>query len=268
MKPPPPRGRAVLRALVEHIAAGKVVASSPETFIGYKDVHDALDLPLRAATYGDSLSRQGLAELAEWTLAEGHPAISGLVIDRSNYTPGKGYFELFRKRPEGFQWWTTEIERSLAYDWQRFIAESVSASSAPASPTPHAADIEPPSGDRVLATSYRILRDTELARRVKSIHRYECQLCGHTIQLPDGNRYAEAHHIRGLGEPHNGHDVIGNILCVCPNHHAELDYGATELALSKLRIDPAHPIDGKYIEYHNRYIYKGEGYGLRSHIEG
>jgi hypothetical protein len=254
LKLPPPRGLAVLRVLLEHIATGKVIASRPETFIGYKDIHDALDLPLRAATYGDSLSRQGLADLAEWTLHEEHPAITGLVIDRSNYRPGKGYFELFRKRPEDFQWWTNEIARSLAYDWQPFVVRS--AAVVEPKPTQRAADFQPPPPDRALTTDYRILRDTELARRVKSIHRYECQLCGHSIHLADGSRYAEAHHIRGLGEPHNGPDVIGNILCLCPNHHAELDYGVIQLVLSAVRLDDAHEVDVRFVEYHNRQIYK------------
>lgn len=239
---------------MEHIANHRVVASRPETFIGYKDIHDALGLPLRAETYGDSLSRQGLADLAEWTLGEHHPAITGLVVDRSNYTPGKGYFELFRKRPDDYQWWAGEITRSLAYDWQPFLGASAPPVPPPA--TQEASDLPQPPDGRVATTTYRILRDTELARRVKSIHQSECQICGRTIELPDGSRYAEAHHIQPLGRPHNGPDVIGNILCLCPNHHAELDYGVIALPFSTLRLADAHTIDSQYVEYHNRQIHK------------
>jgi hypothetical protein len=123
-------------------------------------------------------------------------------------------------------------------------------------PTQEASDIVDAPEDRVATTTYRILRDTELARRVKVIHKFECQICGHTIHLPDGSRYAEAHHVQPLGQPHNGPDKIGNIVCVCPNHHAELDYGVASMSLSTLRQFDGHAIDLKYVEYHNRNIHR------------
>jgi hypothetical protein len=210
-----------------------------------------------------SLKVQGLADLAEWTLREGHPAITGLVVDRTPGSdrylmPGKGYFELFSKRPDDFVWWLAEVERSFVYDWQPYLA-----SSPPPLPPPktqEASDLVEPPGERVATTIYRVLRDTKLARRVKMMHAYECQICGHTIQLPDGSRYAEAHHIQPLGCLHNGPDVTGNILCLCPNHHAELDYGVAAISLSALRHFDGHVIDPKFVEYHNRNIHKLGGH--------
>lgn len=114
---------------------------------------------------------------------------------------------------------------------------------------PEAADFEPPA--RQETTSYRIIRDTLLSRRVKEMYGYKCQLCQHTIRLPDGTFYAEAHHIRPLGSPHNGPDCMANIICLCPNHHAELDYGARELDVADIHCVNGHLIDGEYIEYHN-----------------
>ena len=122
------------------------------------------------------------------------------------------------------------------------------------SQTQEATDLASPP-DRVQARVYRILRDTELALRVKYLYGFECQICGHTIELPNGKRYAESHHIQPLGQPHNGPDVIGNILCVCPNHHAELDYGVSEISLSTLSRSDEHPVDQKYVDYHNRKIH-------------
>lgn len=117
--------------------------------------------------------------------------------------------------------------------------------------TPRAIDIEElTQPERVLQETYRILRDTTLARIVKESHKYRCQICGETLKLGDGTPYAEAHHIIPLGKPHNGPDVRGNILCVCPNDHVLLDYGAI-----KLNGDRLDGIGRDSIDYHNHNIY-------------
>jgi len=80
----------------------------------------------------------------------------------------------------------------------------------PACLAPQIHDLEPPTASRVLTTTSRIIRDTEISRRVKSLHGYKCQIltCEQFILLPDGARYAEGHHIQPLGEPHNGPDIM------------------------------------------------------------
>ena len=249
-----PAGQAILRELVAHIESGTVTVDDPRTYLGYKAVHDALGLTKLSGTFGDSLTEQGLADLAEWTKSGPHPAITGLVIDMTPgnpryLTPGNGYFELFeRPRNPDYPWWRGEILKSLDYDWQPFLP-----SASPPAPTPNASDIADPPG-REAVTIYRILRDTEIARRVKILHRYECQICGFTIELPDGTRYAEAHHIRPLGGPHEGPDVAANILCLCPNHHAAVDLGAIHLEISALRTTTGHDVGPAYIAYHNEVI--------------
>ncbi|OYW74454.1 MAG: hypothetical protein B7Z37_17655 [Verrucomicrobia bacterium 12-59-8] len=245
----PPPAKAILREILSLIATHRIVPNRPETYPGYKQIHDALGLPLRAKTYGDSLKVQGLADLAEWTLHDGHPAITGLIVNQlpdsdSYLRPGQGYFDLFQKRHDDFPWWTDQISQSLTYPWQQFL-------SSPPPPTKKAIDIPPPQPEKIATTIYRILRDTDLARRVKTAHEFRCQICGHTIELADGSRYAEAHHIQPLGAPHNGPDVIGNILCLCPNHHAELDYLVVPIIFTALRHAVGHPVDLKYVAYHN-----------------
>jgi len=122
---------------------------------------------------------------------------------------------------------------------------------APEKHTPLAFDIdEPTQPERVLQETYRILRDTTLARAVKESNRYCCQICGQALKLSDGSPYAEAHHIIPLGKPHNGPDVRGNIICVCPNDHVLLDYGAIKLDVNRL-----DGIAKEFIKYHNDYIY-------------
>lgn len=122
---------------------------------------------------------------------------------------------------------------------------------------PLAQDLDVPPTERVETTTSRIVRDTRLSARVKKLHNYECQLCGCTLPLTDGSRYAEGHHIQPLGAPHNGPDILENIICVCPNHHAMCDLGAIRLALPELRQAEGHSVDQGYIDYHNSCIYPG-----------
>ena len=121
--------------------------------------------------------------------------------------------------------------------------------------TRQACDVSDVPPERAETTTYRILRDTALARRVKVIHDDECQISGQPIVLPDGSRYAEAHHVKPLGNPHHGLDIIQTILCLCPNHHAECDLGVRRLTPSSLRSADGHEVGAQFIRYHNREIY-------------
>lgn len=240
----------LLQDLVQRIDQGRIVAGRPETYPRYGEVHDALGLEMQGETVGQSLKRQGLADLAEWTHAHSHPAITGLIVSGDSLMPGLGYFELFGREETDFNWWNDEIASSLSYNWRPFIQTH----DEPPPTTPQPPDLAPPPPERVACSVYRVLRDTELARRVKRLHDYRCQICGHSIQLPDGSYYAEAHHIQPLGIPHNGPDVTENILCVCPNHHAELDYAVIDLIPSQLRAAVGHTIGAQYVRYHTEVI--------------
>lgn len=235
--------------LLAHLVAKlpTIKPSDPRTFVSYKDVHDQLRLSQVRETYGESLKAQGLVSLADWTFATGKPGITGVVIDRTTMMPGKGYFTLFGKRDDDFSWWIDEVRKSKAFNWTPYLPTL-----APP-PAPIAVDIHEPPG-RVEITTHRIIRDTLLARRAKQLHNFECQLCGHTIHLADGSRYAEAHHVQPLGEPHNGPDTLENILCLCPNHHVELDYGSRSIALADLRVVDGHRVSEDYVKYHNEHV--------------
>ncbi|MBD1914834.1 MULTISPECIES: HNH endonuclease [Cyanophyceae] len=119
--------------------------------------------------------------------------------------------------------------------------------------TPTASDLPlgNPNPHRVPTQTYRVLRDTDLARKIKLFHRNCCQICGLAIPLSDGSTYAEAHHIKPLGSPHHGPDTAANILVLCPNHHVLCDYGAISLQLNGLRVVQGHSIDPEMIAYHN-----------------
>lgn len=113
-------GRRLLRFLVAYLP--KIKLGAPETYVGYKEVHDALKLPMLANTYGKSLEAQGLVSLADWTFNTGKPGITGLVIDKTTKMPGPGYFKLFNRKRDDFPWWLTEIEKSLKFSWQPYLA--------------------------------------------------------------------------------------------------------------------------------------------------
>lgn len=73
-------------------------------------------------------------------------------------------------------------------------------------------------------TANSIVRDANLAKQVKELYDYKCQVCG-TVLVAGNRKYAEAAHIKPVGEPHNGSDTLNNILCLCPNHHKLFDMG-------------------------------------------
>ena len=118
---------------------------------------------------------------------------------------------------------------------------------------------EPEATSRVLCMVNRIIRDTALSRKVKNLYRSQCQICRVVLQLHGGRPYAEAHHIKPLGSKHNGPDIVENIICVCPNCHAQLDFGGIELDKHGLLMVSGHAIADEYINYHNSRIYKGAG---------
>lgn len=71
----------------------------------------------------------------------------------------------------------------------------------------------------------RRIRDTALSREVKKMYRDKCQVCGIVIPGIGERQYSEGAHVRPLGRPHLGLDASDNILCLCPNHHTQLDFG-------------------------------------------
>jgi DNA-directed RNA polymerase subunit F len=67
-----------------------------------------------------------------------------------------------------------------------------------------------------------LVRNSSIVKRVKDLYDQKCQVCGQLLNSPLGS-ISEAAHIQALGSPHFGPDEIGNILCLCPNHHKLLD---------------------------------------------
>jgi hypothetical protein len=251
----------ILQFLVERIKTGSIKPGYPGTYIGYKEIHDFLHLPMIGDTYGISLSFQGLADLAEWARDNNLPAVTGLVIDKQSHMPGEGYWTVNNKTDYDFKWWKEQIEESVKFNWDQFLTpiqdgkNELLFNNIPKTPRP--TDFKDPDEPaRTFSESYRIIRDTELVHEIKMEHQFRCQICGMTIAINNNLTYAEGHHIKPLGEPHNGPDIKQNILCVCPNHHVQLDYGAIQLDKNMLEQTPNHCIRDEFIEYHNIMIWK------------
>lgn len=113
---------------------------------------------------------------------------------------------------------------------------------------------------RKTTTVQRVIRDTTQAKKLKERYKYQCQVCDTAIKTA-GGLYAEAAHIKPLGEPHNGPDTPDNILCLCPNHHVMFDLGSfsveDDLSLiglpGKLRLISEHTLSASNLRYHREH---------------
>lgn len=109
-------------------------------------------------------------------------------------------------------------------------------------------------------------RDRRKSAAIKRIYNNECQFCGVCLKVSDSQYYSEAAHIRAVGKPHDGPDLMRNMLVLCPNHHLQFDRGILRLEKvgDSYRIrsrevgDPLegktltlrHEIDDIFVEYH------------------
>jgi len=92
---------------------------------------------------------------------------------------------------------------------------------------------------------------------LKRMYEFRCQVCGTRLEC-EGGPYAEAAHIRPLGRPHDGPDVLENLLCLCPNHRVLFDNGALlvqdDFSLNSgtehLRVHRDHFVDPVHLQYH------------------
>jgi len=117
------------------------------------------------------------------------------------------------------------------------------------------------------------MRCTFLAAELKRRYHCLCQVCRKPVPVSEKRFYAEGHHLKPLGSPHNGPDVFGNIIVLCPNHHVMFDLAVATIVPVTLRIDHRvpdvfrgsrrlhveswHELDPRYLEYHHRRFLEG-----------
>ncbi|HEY4300921.1 MAG TPA: phospholipase D family protein [Candidatus Didemnitutus sp.] len=67
---------------------------------------------------GGRFNQAGGKELNEWLLANGHPALTGIVVDGSTHRPGGQYFVSNGHKEEDLAWWREEMRKAAAKtDW-------------------------------------------------------------------------------------------------------------------------------------------------------
>ncbi|MGW6859001.1 HNH endonuclease [Streptomyces xanthophaeus] len=126
----------------------------------------------------------------------------------------------------------------------------------------NAADVVAGPVARRPARGSRLERNRQLVKALKGIHGHVCQFCDVALEMRRGH-HSEAAHIQGLGSPHDGPDTLTNMLCLCPNHHAQFDglalYIDTDWRVRRTRDDevefeltlnPQHRVDEEYVRYH------------------
>lgn len=116
---------------------------------------------------------------------------------------------------------------------------------------------------RTSARVQRLIRSSAVVEHVKKLYNYTCQICRTRLSLGAKGAYAEGAHIKALGTPHRGPDIVDNVLCLCPNCHVLFDHGAIKIDEDYvIRGGPndgdllfrkdEHAIDVVYLDYHRR----------------
>jgi hypothetical protein len=130
----------------------------------------------------------------------------------------------------------------------------------------HAPDKNP---EQTTTEQDRLLRDQTVVTELKTLYDHTCQLCGYRLQRAEDAGYSEVHHIKPLGDPHNGPDIPENMLVLCPNHHADFDNGMLTIdpasytvdhiydesvSGSQLTLCDDHQVKTVFLDYHNKGI--------------
>jgi hypothetical protein len=209
----PPKGRRLLKAIVDFIATHQVNAGTPATYPTYDQLYRSIvpNAPAVVLYVGHNLRKKGLDELNDWTMAnKALPKVTGLIVDRTKQRPGKGFFPSYNKTPvQDDSWWHDEVRKALSFDWSPFVGTQQANS-----PLIPADDLdEDELAPRAKGMVSRIIRDTKIVREVKALHEHRCQLCGKRLQLSPGVFYSEPHHLKPVGKPHKHSLRLSELPC-------------------------------------------------------
>lgn len=108
----------------------------------------------------------------------------------------------------------------------------------------------------------RIIRDSEWVVELKELYDYRCCLCNKRIFISENQWHCEVHHLRPLGEPHNGPDEKANMMVLCPAHHVQFDHGVPlwsednviSIGHHEFQMTIRHALAQEYIDYYRLAI--------------
>ncbi|HHU71150.1 MAG TPA: hypothetical protein GXZ21_03840 [Clostridiales bacterium] len=92
----------------------------------------------------------------------------------------------------------------------------------------------------------RIKRYQKIVKELKKKYNYECQICGFSFIMDNGEKYCEAHHLKHLSK--GGNQDAENVIILCSNHHRQFHYSENKINIGDL-IEGKRKIyiDGKYL---------------------
>jgi len=238
--------------------------NNPKRIGGYDENKRASDDPRRRSEFYDILFRP-------------NPKVTEVEL----YDPNKHGIWIIRKtkrdrdNPYGFE--VVCLEDIEQKEPRKSKRKTSTRKRGKLSPTPKP---PPPTGPQE-RTEYdesrlKFPRDQKVVDWVKEKEGGECQVCGWSIKMPNGDKWIEVHHIWPLGEPHYGfenkQDRVENAICLCPNHHRQMHRGLFYIKAkshkiifhdlknphhnTKLHLHPEHNLDEEVLKYHQREIYK------------
>lgn len=237
----PEKVKDMLRTLIRHIEKDETIPGDPNTYLGYKEMHEILKLDKIRETWGDSLKDQGLADLAHWTRNEKRPAITGLIVikgdpNSENYLqPGNGYFKVFDRPEKDFRWWKEQIKEAKDYPWEQyvdmndmFLPEEID------SPEKY------PEGAKKKIIVNRYERDIRARNKCAEDSGYICSVCSFDFEKfyggDIGKKYIHVHHTKPLSEVPDGYEVVPkDLVAVCPNCHAMIHQKKPALSVDELK---------------------------------
>lgn len=124
--------------------------------------------------------------------------------------------------------------------------------------------------ERIEYRGNRLKRNVKYSEQIKKMYNFTCQVCKVFLKTPnEGYGIAEAAHIQAMGKPHEGPDTKSNMICLCPNHHAQFDrfsfyiepetleiIGLDEFKGKSIKINSKHKVKSEYFEYQKQQYLK------------
>ena len=246
---------------------GKEGASAIVLSGGYKDDQDFGDVIIYTGAGGRNQNTGELDKDQSWFKTENAGLLKskdeGLPVrvirghkHKSKYSPKSGY--LYAGLYFVVDAWESETENGVKICVFKLEKAEITSNKQQATTQELLLNDQPTT--RKESIVLKIIRNNIIARDLKKLYNYKCQICAFTIPTKIGH-YAEGAHIKPLGTPHNGHDSSDNLLCLCPNHHVMFDNGSFSIADDlqligaldgNLIVDANHHINIVNLAYHRK----------------